>query len=445
MYEMTTVFESSSNQNELILGLKQVFKMLAPISDLNIFVYDETGHIFKNFAKPWENITGLSELSELKDIYTKLAGKNYIKTETAIYFPLYKQRKLDGIVKVNSTIEDNVLEKISPLLSRQISLAVVHLGYFEGVKNNAKFYETARNIMKITETQYDLSYVLPIMGEIIDGFIREHLIYIFLKKNNKKEYRLIWPNKCLIKNIENYLIEIKDSNPIIKDDSKTYIFPLTEGNKPIGAIVAYNPVDNLSKNEVKHLEQLALQASTTVSKAKEYMKVLENATLDALTSLNNRHMFYQRLNETTSNAKRQKTDLCCIMTDIDFFKKVNDAYGHAIGDLVLKTVAKTIKKELREYDIPSRYGGEEFAILLPNTPLEEAYKVAERLRKKIEKKKINIEEYKIEDKKEISVTISVGVSKYDNSMKDPNDLYIKADSGLYQAKEGGRNRVVVVS
>lgn len=132
------------------------------------------------------------------------------------------------------------------------------------------------------------------------------------------------------------------------------------------------------------------------------------------------------------------------MTDIDFFKSVNDTYGHAAGDLALKTVAKTIKKELREYDIASRYGGEEFAILLPDTSPDEAYKVAERLRKQVEKKKINIEELKIEGVKEISVTISIGVSLYiSDKMKDPNDLYKSADKGLYIAKESGRNRVVV--
>ena len=174
------------------------------------------------------------------------------------------------------------------------------------------------------------------------------------------------------------------------------------------------------------------------------MKTLENATLDALTGLNNRHMFYQRLSETTSNAKRQNTSLCCIMTDIDFFKSVNDTYGHSAGDLALKTVAKTIKKELREYDIASRYGGEEFAILLPNTTLNEAYKVAERLRKQVEKKKINVEELKIENVKEISVTISVGVSLYDpDKMKDFNNLYQAADKALYIAKESGRNQVVI--
>ena len=446
MYEITTVFESSNNACELILGLKQVFRGISPIKNLNIYTIDNLTKTLKDFAKPWENLVDNLETKELNAKFEEFSkeNKSYIKSENNLFFPIYSQRKINGIVKVEGEIEENILDNIMPILTRQVSLAVLHLKYYESVKNNAKFYETIRNITKITETQYDLSYILPIMGEMIDGFIREHLIYIFLKKNNKKEYKLIWPNKCTINNISDYLSEIKNSDPIIKDDGKTCIFPLTEQNKPTGAIVAYNPLDVLNDNEIKHLEQLAIQASTTVSKAKEYMSILENATLDALTGLNNRHMFYQRLNETTSNAKRQKTELCCIMTDIDFFKSVNDTYGHAIGDLVLKTVAKTIKKELRDYDIPSRYGGEEFAILLPNTPIDEAYKVAQRLRKQIEKKKINIAEYKINDIKEISVTISIGVSQYDKkTMKDPTLLYQKADKGLYIAKESGRNRVVI--
>ena len=445
MYEITSVFESSTAPSELILGLKQVFRGFSSIKELSIFIYDDSIKTFKNFAKPWESVPNV-EYNELYKAFDELKlGINYLKKDGNIFFPLYIKRKVNGIVRIEAFIDDDILEKISPLLSRQISLAVLHLNYFESVQNNARFYETARNIMKITETQYDLSYILPIMGEMIDSFIREHLIYIFLKKNGKKEYKLIWPNKCLILGIDNYLSEIKDNSTIIKNDGKTCIFPLIEAGKPAGAIVAHNPTDELNKNEIKYLEQLTIQASTTITKAKEYMKVLENATLDALTGLNNRHMFHQRLNETTSSAKRQKTQLCCIMSDIDFFKKVNDTYGHSIGDLVLKTVAKTIKKELREYDIPSRYGGEEFAILLPDTSLDEAYKVAERLRKKVEKKKINIEEYKIEGVTEIFVTISVGVTLYkQDEMKTPEELYIAADKALYQAKENGRNRVIVL-
>ena len=129
------------------------------------------------------------------------------------------------------------------------------------------------------------------------------------------------------------------------------------------------------------------------------------------------------------------------MIDIDFFKKVNDTYGHASGDEVLRTAASVIKAQLRESDIPARYGGEEFAVLLPFTKLEEAKMVAERLRKAVENKKIDISKINTESpQKNISVTISLGVAEYNNG--DSEDILLQnADKALYKAKESGRNRV----
>ena len=235
-----------------------------------------------------------------------------------------------------------------------------------------------------------MDYILPIMGEMIDGFIQEHLIYIFIKNKNKKEYKLIWPNKCSDNRIYEYLEEITPkSQTIIKQDGKMGIFPLSVDSKPYGAIVAYNHFDKITQKEIEYLEEIKNQAQITLSRAKSYIEVLEYATLDALTGYNNRHQFEKRLKEMQAIAKRQNQPLCCIMSDIDFFKKVNDTYGHAVGDCVLKNVAKIIKKELRGEDVASRYGGEEFIFLLPQTNLEEATIVAQRLRKAVENKKIS--------------------------------------------------------
>ena len=143
------------------------------------------------------------------------------------------------------------------------------------------------------------------------------------------------------------------------------------------------------------------------------------------------------MKEQYAIANRQDTPLCAIMIDIDYFKKFNDTYGHAIGDIVLKTVANIIKEQLREYDIPSRYGGEEFCVLLPHTNIKEALVVAERLRSAVQETKIDIGNGSI-----INLTISVGLSEL--GVKDlAEDLYMKADSALYKAKESGRNRVEV--
>jgi diguanylate cyclase (GGDEF)-like protein len=198
-------------------------------------------------------------------------------------------------------------------------------------------------------------------------------------------------------------------------------------------------MDKLTDEEILYITELTKQSAVTIERANTYSEILQNATMDALTGLNNRRQFEVRLGEQYSIANRQNTPLCAIMTDIDYFKKFNDTYGHAVGDTVLRTTANVIKSQLREYDIPSRYGGEEFCILLPQTTIEEAKIVAERLRSAVENENIELSENQI-----IHVTISVGLAELD--IRDmAEDLYMKADSALYKAKEGGRNRVVVWS
>lgn len=131
------------------------------------------------------------------------------------------------------------------------------------------------------------------------------------------------------------------------------------------------------------------------------------------------------------------------MLDIDYFKHVNDTWGHSAGDCVLKNVAKIVAHELREYDIASRYGGEEFCILLPDTKIKEAAFVAQRLRKAVETADINISDDQVLGTDFLNVTISVGVSEFDMSFETPEKLHQNADIALYEAKKRGRNRVVI--
>jgi diguanylate cyclase (GGDEF)-like protein len=207
----------------------------------------------------------------------------------------------------------------------------------------------------------------------------------------------------------------------------------------LGCIVTKSTDNILSEKEIEYLEQLSNQSATTINRANVYAEILKHATLDALTGFYNRRQLEERIKQEVSSAKRQKRHLCAIMTDIDFFKSVNDTYGHATGDLVLKTVSRVIKHQLRDYDIAGRYGGEEFVILLPYTKLEEAQMVAERLRKAVEAKNIDISKIHT-DKTDIKVTISLGVAEY--KVGDYEKTLIRnADKALYEAKETGRNKV----
>ena len=441
--------QESQDRTSLCEGFIKALSLYFPVVGLRIFMMDEYSYQLKDFIKPWENISNVEENENIKKKFDNflVQKSNYEIKDNFLYFPIVQKNKTLGLVEVkareNFNNQNNFFE-ILPLAIAQISFLCGALKNEEQIKISSKFHQTVRNIAKITETQYELDYILPIMGEMIDGFIQEHLIYIFIKNKSKKEYKLIWPKKCSDDRIYSYLEEINSkSRTLIKQDGRMGIFPLIIDSKPYGAIVAYNHFDKITNKEIEYLEEIKSQAQTTLERAKSYIEVLEYATLDALTGYNNRHQFEKRLKETIAAAKRQNQPLCCIMSDIDYFKKVNDTYGHAVGDCVLKTVAKTIKKELRESDIPSRYGGEEFIFLLPHTNLSEAEIVAQRLKNAVENKKINIEEYNIKDIKEISVTISIGVSQYNKTDKDPQMLYKKADSALYEAKETGRNKVVI--
>lgn len=451
MLKLTYAFEKSNSRADFILRLEGAFSKVLRIDRIKIYLLDDFSYVLKDFEKPWENLADDEQNQKVQKVLNSFVGsKDSAKSgEDALYMPIYEDTKIVGLLEIileRKIEESDEFFEIAPLVQRQISYAVLNFKSGEKMKLNAKFYKTIRNIAKIIETQYELSYILPILGEMIDSFIYEHLIYIFIKNKNKKEFKLVWPANIKDTKIYEYLEQLNSkSNVMLQRDGKVGIFPLVNEQKLLGAVVAYNPFDKLNENEINYLDEISKQASITIERALEYMKILKDATLDALTGLNNRHQFALRLREETASAKRQNAPLCCIMTDIDFFKKVNDTYGHAVGDCVLKNVAKTIKKELRENDIPSRYGGEEFAILLPYTTLDEATLVAQRLRRAIEKKKINIEEYNIQGVSQLSVTISVGVSAYDKTMKEPQLLYQNADKALYEAKESGRNKVVVFS
>jgi two-component system, NtrC family, sensor kinase len=168
-------------------------------------------------------------------------------------------------------------------------------------------------------------------------------------------------------------------------------------------------------------------------------KLQESATLDALTGLWNRRVFSDRLNDEVARHTRYGTPVSLLMVDIDAFKVVNDTYGHPAGDDVLVAVAELFKSVLRVTDLPSRYGGDEFAIVLPATNKTDAFAVAEKLRRDIQDTGISIGR---DDRSgPISVRVSVGVASTGKSTSDPIELLEAADRALYHAKESGRNQV----
>ncbi len=207
-------------------------------------------------------------------------------------------------------------------------------------------------------------------------------------------------------------------------------------------VIGFISVDSATPNSYKqkdadHLQAFANQASVAIWNAQVNQKMEELTITDSLTQLFNRRHFFELVTKEFIRASRYQRILSVIMLDIDLFKKVNDTYGHAVGDHVLQHIARVCKLEMRSTDIIARYGGEEFVIALPETDLFNAEIMAKRLCNAIELLSIP------SPKGNIRVTVSLGVAQMDETCQRLEDLFEHADIALYQAKVNGRNRVEI--
>ena len=196
----------------------------------------------------------------------------------------------------------------------------------------------------------------------------------------------------------------------------------------LGDGTAYNDYD------IKQILSISSLASMAINNA----ALLERSSTDMMTRLKLKYFFFNQLTDRLDLAYAQGLPIGVIMFDIDHFKSFNDTYGHTCGDYVLTAVAKVIKNSIRSQDMASRYGGEEFTVMLPNTLKEDVLQVAERIRSSIESMEFNYEGQKVK------VTISGGVSVFDkeeNPVTNAKEFVIQADKALYVSKTSGRNRI----
>jgi len=202
-------------------------------------------------------------------------------------------------------------------------------------------------------------------------------------------------------------------------------------------------VSKMLKQEMKRKREAEIQnqvndrllkVSVELKAAKE--KIEELSLVDALTKLGNRRMFDQEIVKELGKAKRYDTGLCLIFLDIDNFKHVNDTYGHQKGDDILRELGQIIKDSLRDTDWASRYGGEEFCVVLPMTTEEGALNVAERLRHRVE--------VDLGKALEQTFTVSIGLSKFDKGL-NLKDWIERADKAVYYSKQHGKNKVTYFS
>ena len=234
--------------------------------------------------------------------------------------------------------------------------------------------------------------------------------------------------------------EILKADPILKDIPVIFLTASSERDHLIQAFEK-GAIDYVTKPF--HSPELLARVKTHLSlkQAQDELKAAYEAleqlvVIDPLTEIANRRAIFTFGEQEFQRAKRYHNCFAVMMIDLDYFKKVNDTYGHFCGDQCLKLVAKTLNQGMREVDQLGRFGGEEFTAILPETNLIEAVKLAERLRQSIAVL------CPVIDNQTMNLSISIGVTTYQRTDESVNDVFRRADKFLFQAKEQGRNQVV---
>jgi len=241
------------------------------------------------------------------------------------------------------------------------------------------------------------------------------------------------------------IVSDTDIDPLwVERDSATWIksylgSPIHVKNKVVGYINVDSETTNAyNRIHVERLKLFANQAAIAIENARLFEKVEQMAIIDNLTGLYNRHHFFELGEREFERFKRYRHPFSILLIDLDHFKHVNDNFGHAAGDQVLSNLAQIFSKTLRKMDIPGRIGGEEFIVLLPETTMECACKVAERLRSSIESAVCKV------GMASISVTASIGVAAVSDQYDSLQSVVTDADTAMYKAKARGRNLVEAV-
>jgi len=349
--------------------------------------------------------SGRGELAELSEAFNNMSAD--IKTN------------IEEIKNMTSQL--NLLYTIVERLSKTIDLKELKYIIVDLINDVLK----ANTTMLVTESGQDETFEIMIKNK--DGDTPENHLYT-LKPNENPPFKGL--TNEMLKNL-------KKKGPLdayLTEENHIVYLPLGIREQNLGLLVVMKTDKNFRDSERELINALRNHASVAFENAFLYTM----AITDELTGVYTIRHFHSRMEEQINKFNRYGQKFAMLMLDIDNFKKVNDNYGHPVGDTVLRKVAETIKTSIRNIDLPFRYGGEEFAVILPETSTNAAATVAERIRKNINEMIIQIE-----DDLKLSVTVSIGVSACPKNGTIIRDIVTKADDALYNAKETGKNKVCI--
>lgn len=414
------------------------------------------------------------ELSEIRNVFLPTREiHRELPNKRGFYLRLSHREETVGILVVEGLQLPQYLNQymnMSLFIARFCGLAIFNARIYQQLQQAEKIARQERDISEtmrqaLTElvSQLELKEVLERTMALLDRLVpysiasiylfeQDSLIFNFgirhhLPGRSRQEYKpapeMLKVNGTWVKDIP---MRLKDVPPEIpwqetaaREHVKSWVgIPLRLGTKKIGILSIWSQMENAFNEEaLKTAQAFANEVTIAIENASLFKEVQKLAITDGLTGLNNRRYFYELASVEFVRSQRYRRPLSALMMDIDYFKKVNDTYGHSVGDQVLAEVAQYCRQKTRGADILGRYGGEEFVFFLPETNQSSAVAFAERICEAVASLTIH------SSRGDVKITVSLGVAMADAACSSVDELLRRADDALYRAKQSGRNRVCV--
>jgi len=380
-------------------------------------------------------------------------------TRSEVAIPLMVRDEVVGVLDCQSenlNHFDNHTIDLLTLFSTQASMALQNARLYSLERRRAQQLEAINAIAQQTTAVLDVKELLIKVCSLIQQAFQVSHVSVLLREEDDLVLRA-HHGSLTPRTVEGGRLSaatglwgqaLSAGKTVIEDDVRTvpeYVglytesgsrmcIPLVSFGQTLGALLLDNVEPKAFRSgDVQSLESVADICATAIQNANYVERVRQLAYVDGLTGIFNRRFFELRISEEIERARRFQTGMAVIMVDIDHFKRLNDEFGHLLGDEVLRQVSSIFHQQLRKIDVVCRYGGEEFSILLSQTNLQHAVSVAEKLRRMVETWQF--------PGVPRPVTISAGAATYPDHGTTRDDLVKAADAGLYAAKQAGRNRV----
>jgi len=411
-----------------------------------------------------EGITGASVAGK-QPVYAPDVSKDerYIcaakSTRSELAIPLMVRDEVVGVLDCQSDRVDHFDHQTIELLtlfSTQASIALENARLYSLERQRARQLEAINTIAQQSTAVMELEELLTRVCSIIQRAFQVSHVSLFLREEgdlvlrahegtltaclpiggrfpvSKRPWSEVIAKSGTI--VEKDVTAEPEASRIFKESASRMSIPLISFGQTLGVLTLHSSQRNaFRENELQSLESVADICANSIQNAHYVERVKQLAYLDGLTGIFNRRFFELRIMEEIERARRYGTGMAVIMADIDQFKRLNDEFGHLLGDEVLRQVSSLFHQQLRKIDIVCRYGGEEFAILLSQTNGQQALTIAEKLRKLVEGWQF--------PGVPRTITISAGVAAFPSDGRARDEIIRAADNGLYAAKQGGRNKV----